>query len=265
MKPNYTPPPPPPQNEFERLLPKMHGDPTVHGKALRALMALELHTLAVAHPELEGEHQLTAQSVPQLITFEVDAKGPFIAIFSSEAVVDWTLPQIPMKGQVGVVTMEAKALFTLLNNGKHTARVNFGMAASLTLTPPTIQDLVSGALTSLRLTEERERMQLFTVLEESLPPELVSNVRRFCDKRNVPIAVYAFLPSMPDVHEADTSELRFVLWLRSADNDFYNDFRLMVGSLMPEGFKTGVGVITEQDEEGMAFLQQCKPLWPVTE
>jgi len=265
MPSNYLPPEPPPQNDFERLLAKMQNDPTVHGRALRALMALDLHALAAGHPEMVGEHELTKHSVPQFFNFTVDAEGPFVAVFSSEAVLDWILPQIPMKGEVGVVTMEAQALLSLLNDGKHTARVNFGMPISLKLLPEAIRELVSGELTHRRPEPGGEKTQLFPVDVESLPAELLAAVRKFCDQRNVPLAVYAFLPAKADANEPDPRELRFVLWLRSVDNDFFNDFGLMVGRLMPAGLESAVGVVMPDDEAGMAFLQRCKPIWPVTE
>jgi hypothetical protein len=265
MNPADRPPEPLPQNEFERLLVKMKSDPTVHGAALRALMKLELHALAAGHPELVGEHELTAQSVPQFFNFTVDDKGPFVAVFSSEAVVDWILPQIPLKVPAGVVTMEAQALFSLLNDGRRTVRVNFGCGLSLTLKPEAIRDLVSGELTHSRPNPGGEKTQLFPVELDSLPPKLLATVRKFCDQRRVPIAVYALVPAKPEANEPDLTQLRFVLWLRSLDNDFFNDFGLMVGRLMPEGIGSAVGVVTEGDEAGMAFLQRCTPLWPVTE
>lgn len=266
MKPNYIPPEPPPQNEFERLLVRKQDDPTVYGQALRALMKLELHTLAEAHPEFAGEHELTAECVPQFLTFSGDDGGPFVAVFTSEAVVDWILPQIPLKGkQVGVVTMEAKALMSLLNNGKNKVRVNFGCQVSMTLKPEAISDLVSGQLTHLRpRSGAEEPTTLYGVEPDSLPPTLVATVRKFCDERRVPIAVYAFVPAKEGSKEPDMTELRIVLWLRSLDNDFYNDFGLMLGRLLPKGMTSATAVMTEKDKEGMAFLQRNKPLWPVT-
>ena len=59
------------------------------------------------------------------------------------------------------------------------------------------------------------------------------------------------------------SELRIIVRLRDNAGHFYNDFCMMVERLTPEDCKALVGVAEPEDEEGMAFLSRCTPLWPV--
>lgn len=60
-------------------------------------------------------------------------------------------------------------------------------------------------------------------------------------------------------------DLRIVLRLRSEDNDFYNDFQLMVGKLSTPNLRLSTGVTIDTDEKGLTWLSRQKPLWPVLE
>lgn len=57
--------------------------------------------------------------------------------------------------------------------------------------------------------------------------------------------------------------MHFVLWLRDADNDFYNDFGLLVAKLVPKPVNSSTAVVTTDGAGNLDYLQQCTPLWPV--
>jgi hypothetical protein len=59
------------------------------------------------------------------------------------------------------------------------------------------------------------------------------------------------------------ASLRLILRLRHEDNDFYNDFTLMAGKLVPQGIDLATGVVTDTDEQALEFLNRSEPLWPV--
>jgi hypothetical protein len=63
--------------------------------------------------------------------------------------------------------------------------------------------------------------------------------------------------------EVPGNDLRVILWLRHADNVFYNDFCLMAQKLTPRHFEFFCAVITSDDEQALTFLQQQTPLWPL--
>ena len=52
---------------------------------------------------------------------------------------------------------------------------------------------------------------------------------------------------------------------RSEDNDFYNDFRLMIARISTPNLRLSAGVTIDTDEKGLTWLSQQKPLWPVLE
>ena len=257
-------PEPEPSNALERLLQKAQ-DPAVHGRMMRALWDTELHTLIAYHPELEGMMELQNGSpMPQFVQID-DGSGPFIPVFSSEAVVEYAIAKNAKKmGPQSLASMPGEALFQMINQLNCRVVVNPGMKLSLKLKPEAIAALVSGELRHTRPTHDATKKTTLRPIEyHSLPANLSDSIRRFCDRNRVPIAVYAFVACDPETGKPDMHDLRVILRLRSEDNDFYNDFRLMVGKLATSKFRIITGVILETDKSGLTWLSQQKPLWPV--
>lgn len=258
-------PEPGPSNALERLLQKAQ-DPAVHGRMMRALWDTELHTLIAYHPELEGEMELQNGSpIPQFIHLEDGKGGSFIPVFTSEVVAEYALAKNAKKlGKQSLASMPGEGFFQIVNHLKCHVVVNPGMKLSLKLHPEAIAALVSGELRHTRPTHDSTQKTTLRAIEySSLPTHLSDSIRRFCDKNRVPIAVYAFVACDPATDQPNMQELRILLRLRSEDNDFYNDFRLMVGKLATSKFRIITGVILETDKSGLTWLSQQKPLWPV--
>jgi hypothetical protein len=258
-------PEPEPSNALERLLIKAE-DPAVHGRMMRALWDTELHTLIAYHPELEGMMELQNGSpMPQFIQID-DGSGPFIPVFSSEAVAEYSIAKNAKKmGKQSLASMPGEALFQILNQLKCDVVVNPGMKYRLKLQPEAIASLVSGEFRHTRPThDDPKKTKLRPIEHHTLPANLRDSIRRFCDRGRVPIAVYAFVAcdeeGQPDLHD-----LRVILRLRSEDNDFYNDFRLMVAKLSTPNLRLSTGVAIDTDEKGLTWISQQKPLWPVLE
>ena len=257
-------PEPEPQNALERLLPRAAQDPALHGQLMRTLWEAEISTLMPYHPEMMGTHEVQNGDSMQLMIFQ-DDEGSFVPAFSSESVAEYCLQkQVPDRGPIGVATMPGELFFRVAAGTGQRVLINSGMAATLVLRPEALAALVQGELRHSRpSTGPGETMQLFSVDETSLPPALRDGIRAFCDARRVPIAVYLFLPADPATGKPHLRELRAVLRLRSLDNDFYNDFTLMAGKLVPPGLELSCAVVTPDNTAALEFLQRCRPLWPV--
>lgn len=66
-----------------------------------------------------------------------------------------------------------------------------------------------------------------------MPLKLRQAIRVFCARRRVPIGVYVFHQVDEQTGAVPGNDLRVILWLRHADNVFYNDFCLMAQKLAP--------------------------------
>lgn len=255
-------PEPEPQNELERLIKRAADDPSLQGKMFRMLMESELHIYVPAHPELIGEHTRDVADGFTWCTYG-DAQGPFAAVFTSEAAALYELRSAPApKPMIGA--LPADVLFGFLNDGHTTVRVMAAGGGTIRLQPEAVASLVKGELTHNRPDDgETELVTLLPVPDEKVPLKLKQAIRVFCAKRRVPIGVYVFHQMDPATREYPGDDLRVVLWLRGADNEFYNDFCIMAKRLTPPRFTFYCAVVTSEDTAAVAFLQECKPLWPI--
>jgi hypothetical protein len=257
-------PEPEPSNALERLLQKAE-DPAVHGRMMRALWATELHTLIAYHPEMVGEMELQNGSpMPQFIQIH-DATGVFIPVFSSEAVAEYSLAKNGGKmGPQALASMAGEGFFRIIQQLGCNVVLNPGMTHRLLLEPEAIAALIDGEFRHTRPAHDSPEMTtLHGVEPDSLPGVLRDGIRRFCDRGRVAIAVYPLVACDPETGKPNLKDLRLILRLRSEDNDFYNDFRLLVAKLSPPNFPILTGVMFDSDEQGLAWLNQQKPLWPV--
>ncbi len=256
-------PEPEPQNALERLLPRAADNPALHGQLMRALWNAEISTLMPYHPEMIGTHEFSSGDTMQFLIFN-DERGPFVPAFTSEAVAEYCLQKnAPDKGAIGVATMPGELFFKAVAGIKHRVVFNSGMTAGMELKHEAITGLINGELRHSRpSTGEGEKTTLFPIDPASLPPALINGIRSFCDRHRAPIAVYLCLPADAN-GQPDQRDYRLVLRLRGLDNDFYNDFTLMAGKLMPAGVEFSCAVVTPDNEKALEFLQRCTPLWPV--
>lgn len=255
-------PEPEPQNALERLMPKAAVDHSLDGKMWRLLWESEVHTFIPDHPEMRGEHELTNGDSLPICRYE-DAEGPFVAVFTSEAAAEHGARLAPVP-KPAIASLPAEAFFHLIHDGETTVRVNPGMRANIIMGPEAVAGLVAGEFTHRRPSlEPGEKTRVFPVPAAELPVELREGIRAFCEKRRVPLAVYVFHPADPATGGRDRRELHFVLWLRDADNDFYNDFGLLAAKLVPKPVNCRTAVVTTDGAGNLDYLQQCTPLWPV--
>ena len=256
-------PEPEPQNELERLIKAAADDPALQGKMFRKLWESELHVYVPPHPELVGEHTRSTDEGFSWCTYG-DADGEFAAVFTSEAAARYELRNIP-KPRPMICSMPADVLFGFLNNERATVRVMAAGGGTIRLKPEAVAALVGGKFTHNRIDHdvEPEAVTLRAVPDEKVPMKLRQAIRVFCARRRVPIGVYVFHQMDPQTGQYPGNDLRVILWLRSADNEFYNDFCLMAQKLTPLHLEFYCAVITTEDSQGVAFLQKNKPLWPL--
>ena len=128
--------------------------------------------------------------------------------------------------------------------------------------------LVAGELTGHKVQEQpsglAQSVTLKPVPEERVPQKVKQAMRVFCVQRKSAVALYVF-------HQADEAtgtfpedDLRVVLWMRSPDHAFYMDFCMMAERAMPPHLEFYGTAITAEDVDMVAFLQQHRPLWPIT-
>jgi hypothetical protein len=228
----------------------------------RMLWESELFTFAPDHPELHGVHPLRAGDE---FVFSVcpHPRGPFIAVFTSDAAADWAGEQIPAP-RPAIVAMPGEALFRLADNGEWWVRVNHGMSATVTLQPEAVASLVRGEYTHFRASEAvPQKMTLRHVPAEAVPAKLRQAIRVFCVQRPLAVAVYTFHPEDEVTGAVDEGELQVAVWLREEESDLFNDFGLMVEKVAPPHLRVRCAAVSPEDGAGNDFLQRCTPLWPV--
>lgn len=251
-----------PPNALERLLAKAVDDPSRHGEMFRKLLEAELFLLIPAKDFQPGDHQLAEHDPFEWCAFR-DADGPFTPVFTSLAVAEERVRKLPPGPSRAIVGMEGKVLFGFLVQGQTPVRVVGAKAVEVTLQPEALHALLAGKLTDARPSSgPAQSMTLHPIPADDLPPRLVDGVRSFCDKRRVPLGVYAFHAEEPETGEPNTGEIRLILWLRATDNSFFNDFSLMAQKLAP-GFEMVLGVVTPEQAAAVEFLSGRPPLWPV--
>lgn len=259
-------PEPPPQNALERLLQRA-SDPAVHGQMFRTLLEGDLFIYVPYHPEMVGEMTRSVDDGLTWVTTQ-DEEGPFTPVFTSEEAARHhrqRLPHGPGTPRITIAQLPARVLLGFLNNGTTTALLLSCGQAMLRLKPEAVAALMNGEFTE-RTAEKNDappaKTHVIALQPGQVPKKLREGVRVFCAQRRVPIAVYAVIAVGPDKQPIDNA-IRLILWLRSTDNHFYNDFSLMAGRLVPPDQEIMTGVVTAEDEATLAFLQKQTPLWPV--
>lgn len=260
-------PEPEPQSALDRLIKNAANDPSVQGEMFRKLMAATLHIYVPPHPELVGEFTRNTADGFTWCTYQ-DEEGPFVAVFTSLVCAKYEMRSLKDDGQPKpmICEMPADVLFGFLNDGLTTVRVMAAGGGTIKLQPPAVAALVEGKLTHNRVSESpegRTAVTLCPVPDEKVPMKLRQGIRVFCARNRVPIGVYVFYKVDENTGEVSTDDLRVVLWLRSADNDFYNDFCLMAQKLTPPHKEFYCGVVLSDDTQALEFLQKQKPLWPI--
>ncbi len=255
---------PDPQNAMERLLKKGVVDPSVHGEFFRRLWGSELAVLVPYHPEImEG---FTVQN-GDTVTFTIlkDEKGEFVPVYTSERAAEFAVRSQRMTPVPAIAVTAAEVIFRAALAGRTRVRLNAGLAVTMDLPVEGLEDLVAGDYTQAKpdASQPRERMTVVPVPAERLHPKLRQAVRVFCVRRPVPVAVYVFHRREGEDGPVDESRYLFCLWLRSMDNDFYNDFSVLVGRLMPDGTEAVLSVVTSGQDANLEYLKTCTPLWPV--
>jgi hypothetical protein len=160
--------------------------------------------------------------------------------------------------------LPARVAFGFFNNGSTTVRVMAAGGGTVTMPPEVVKAFAEGKLTETHPPQgASERTFLVPVPADKVPMKLRQGIRVFCAKRRTPIGVYVFHPGDEAAGTVDTNDLRIVLWLRTTDDHFYNDFCLMVNGLVPRHLEWAVAVITAGNEVNLAFIQKQTPLWPI--
>lgn len=257
-------PEPEPQNELERLIKAAADDPSLQGKMFRKLLAAELHVYVPPHPELVGEITRDVGEGFAWCSYG-DADGAFAAVFTSEAAARYELRNLT-KPLPMICSLPADVLFHFLNDKHTTVRVMAAGGGTIRLKPEAVAALVKGQFTHNRAVEseaEKKEVILLGVPDEKVPMKLRQAIRVFCTQRRVPIGVYVFHQMDPATGQYPGNDLRVILWLRDANNDFYNDFCMMAQRLTPRHLEFYCAVVTSDDAPTIAFLQKNKPLWPL--
>jgi hypothetical protein len=258
--PQWQPEPEPP-NALERLMAKAVTDPSHHGEMFRKLLESELFLMIPARDLEPGDHEIAADESFQWCVFG-DAEGAFTPVFTSLPVAEKRARQLPPGPPRAIIGMEARGLLLFLRGGTHPVRLIAAGAVEITLKPEALTALLEGKLTDARPAPgPAESLVLHPVAAADLPARLVEGVRSFCDKRRVPIGVYAFQADDPGSGERMTGELRIILWLRDSDNRFFNDFSLMAQKLAPD-HEIVIGVVTPDMSQAVEFVSARRPLWP---
>ena len=260
---------PGPQNELDRLIHRADKDAGVLGQVLRVLWGWELFTVVPGHPELVGEHE---RDVADGFTWCVwgDEEGGFAAVFTSEVAARAGLRRV-WKGEgvkPMIVQMPAEVMFHFFNNGRTTVRVLAGGGVRLVLEPSAVAGFVSGELSRNKVqegpSELAESVKLRPVPEERVPFMLLRAMRVFCVQRKSAVGLYVFHQEDEATGSFPENDLRVVLWMRSPDHAFYNDFCMMAERMMPPRLDFYCAAVTAEDADTVAFLQQHRPLWPIT-
>ncbi len=229
----------------------------------RMLWEEELFAFIPDHPEMRGEFEIQNGDSLTLQRF-ADKEGDFCPICTSDAVADYIGEQLP-KPLPAIAAVKGEVLFRLLNDGQTTVRVQGPKGVRVVLKPEAVAEIVSGELRHNKGNGgETRRTTLHPVPVQKVPSKLREGIRVFCAKRRVPIGVYVFHPEDPETGTVVETDWRIVVWLRSNDTDFYNDFALMVKRLTPHSDTVYCTVITD-NTEAVAFLQGRTPLWPITQ
>ncbi|HEV7405644.1 MAG TPA: SseB family protein [Chthoniobacteraceae bacterium] len=259
---------PPPQNELERLIPKAEQDPALLGKLMRLLLASELYILIPENPALDGEHSMEEGGEFSFLVY-TDAKGPFAAVYASEAAAEFAAREAPgPRPAFGI--MPGEAMFKMLKNSGRGVSVNYGLSARIRMQPEAVGALADGKFTHRRAMGAPSgpspgpgSMVLHHVPAEEVPAKLRQAIRVFCAQRRAAISVYVFNPETPRTGEVNKDDLRVIVWLRDNENDFYNDFTIMLHKLTPKYLTSDCAGVTSEDADAVAFLQEHTPLWPV--
>ena len=251
-----------PENKLERALLKASRDPQHHPAMWRALWREDIHFLMPYHPEMEGVAQIREGDELPLLAW-ADKRGQYVPIFTSAT-------RVPTPGEAGAPafclgTMPGEVLFRFLAPLSVRVILNANHAPNLVMQPEVVQAFARGEMTGgvLPTTGESkpEQSTLHAVPAEAYP-DLTRAVRAHCETRPLLAGLYLFHPVLDD-GSVDESDLRIVLWAKHKDDAFFSDLGIVARAANPPVQKLSIGVVDHQNPAGIAFLQQCKPVWPV--
>jgi hypothetical protein len=255
------------RNPLERMILKGVKDPSFHGEMFRLMLESPLFLIVpvtlLDTNALEKELKVTAEAMNWCVYS--DDKGPFVPVFSSFELAMASLSRQERPVELAVIEMEAREMFSMLVGGGEPVRIIAPGGAMLMLQLNALAGLLAGEFTELRPTSgEKKLLMLHPIVTESLPPDFVKRIRKFCDQRRVPIGVYAFLADDPETDEIQPDLIHLMVWLRSEENSFYNDFSMMAVKSAP-GYEVVTIGVTPGMTDLVEFLHGQSPVWPVLE
>lgn len=247
--------------ELERVMLLAAKDVALHGPFFRLLMEARVWIFVPAHPEMVSHSQ--DQTEPITWKEYGDAQGRFAPVFTTGEAAEQRAEKLPPPVPM-MMELPARMLFAHLQNAGSTALLCASHGATFRLPPEVLGSLFRGEWTEAQPDRTRgEKVRLRPVPPEELPAELREAIREFCTQRQGAIQVNVFNPIDPEKETYKPHDLRVFVRLRDQSGHFYNDFRLMASRVAPKPYEVSIGVANEDDEEGMAFIQRCTPVWPV--
>lgn len=235
---------------------------------LRKLMASDVCVIVPYHPELIGDHTRSVDDGFTWVGFQ-DERGPFVPVFTSHVCAEYeTRNKIRRLNEEKTLIAElpAEVLIAFLNDGKTIVRVIAAGGGIITLTPEAVANLANGKYTNPEIPKQDANASMvhIKVMDESkIPSKVLNAIRVFCAQRRVPLGVYAFHQMDEQTGEFPENDMRVMLWLRTPDGNFYNDFCIMVERMMPDRLEFFCTAVTSEDEQVVTFLQGKRPIWPI--
>ena len=247
--------------ELERVMLLAAKDVALHGPFFRLLMEARVWIFVPPHPELVSH----ARDQTDPITWQEygDAQGKFAPVFTSAPAAEQRAEQLPPPVPM-MMELPARVLFAHLHSAGSTALLCASHGATFRLPPEVLGSLFRGEWTEAQPDRTPgEKVRLRAVPPEEVPAELREAIREFCTQRQGAIQVNVFHPIDPEKETYNPHDLRVFVRLRDQSGHFYNDFRLLAARVTPKPYEVSIGVANGDDEEGMAFIQRCPPVWPV--
>jgi hypothetical protein len=236
-------------------------DPLKHQAMWRALTKSKLHVLMPYHPEMEGEHQIReGEKLP--IMHVMDEEGPFVPVFASHGRA--VAAAKALQKRCCVAALPSAAVFKTLALEEVRIVINPHEGPRLSMQPDTVKAFAAGDLTSSGAPlGVPERVALAPLAIDSLPEDLVSNLRAFGQSHPGIIGIYAFHALDEKTQRARKDDLRVLLWLRQANDKLYQELAVTLSAVLPEGMRGGVALLDGGTPDAVDFVQKFKPLWPV--
>ncbi len=252
-----------PENKLERALLKASNDPVHHPAMWRALWREDIHFLMPYHPEMEGVAEIREGDELPLLAW-ADKRGQYVPIFTSAA-------RVPIPGEDGAPafclgTMPGEVLFRFLAPLTIRVILNANHAPNLVMQPEVVQAFARGEMTSNVERTSREakpEQSTLRAVPADTYPDLDRALRTHCDKRPALAGLYLFHAVDPATGIVDETDLRIVLWAKHRDDAFFSDLGIIARASNPPVQKLSLGIVDHHNPDGIAFLQKCKPVWPV--